>query len=278
MQWFAAAQEEIGRRLAEAPAAPPPSGPDAETAAAAHRQAEVKGKTAGLQHELESLAEDLGAAPPEAAGKLEAAQGEQGSAEGDLGRGDSGGALTHQEKALELLEQGGQDLQRSAAAQKQIEIGINAGFSQPASGVRSMSGAGVWARASSCAFAQGQGLSAAQGVARGTGALLAREAARLLRRGHQGVFQAHLAVSLITKYRRTGGDIVKTATFSELRNQARKYFDAVERGETIEIYRHGKPVAILMPVPKHSRERWRTAQPLRLSGASLSEAILADRR
>ena len=142
MQAFAAAQEEIGRRLAEAPASPPPSGPDAETAAAAQRQAEVKGETAGLQRELESLAEDLGAAPPEAAGKLETAQGEQGSAEGDQGRGDSAGALAHQEKALELLEQGGQDLQRSAAAQKRIEIGINAGFSQPASGVRSTSGGG----------------------------------------------------------------------------------------------------------------------------------------
>lgn len=70
---------------------------------------------------------------------------------------------------------------------------------------------------------------------------------------------------------------MKTATFSELRNQAKKYFDAVERGETIEIYRHGKPVAILMPFRQHSLERWRTAQPLSLSGASLSEAILADR-
>jgi hypothetical protein len=142
MQWFAAAQEEIGRQLAAAPASPPPSAPDAETSAAAQGQAEVRGKTAGLQHDLESLAEDLGAEPPEAAGKLEAAQGEQDAAEGALGRGDSGGALTHQEKALELLEQGGQDLQRSAAAQKQIEIGISAGFNQQTGGVRPMSRGG----------------------------------------------------------------------------------------------------------------------------------------
>ena len=70
---------------------------------------------------------------------------------------------------------------------------------------------------------------------------------------------------------------MKMATFSGLRNQAKKYFDAVERGETIEIYRHGKPVALLMPIQKHSLERWRTAHPLSLSGASLSEAILSDR-
>ncbi len=70
---------------------------------------------------------------------------------------------------------------------------------------------------------------------------------------------------------------MRTATFSELRNQAKKYFDAVERGETIEIYRHGKPVALLMPIRKNSLERWKTSLPLRLSGASLSAAILADR-
>jgi hypothetical protein len=143
MQWFAAAQDDIVRGLAQIPTSAPQSGSDADTATAARKQAELRGKTAGLQRELEATAEDLGAAPPEAAGKLEAAQGEQGSAEEDLGRGDSGGALTHQEKALELLEQGGQDLQRSAAAQKQIEIGIGAGFSQPRSAVRSMSRGGT---------------------------------------------------------------------------------------------------------------------------------------
>ncbi|MEK7389100.1 MAG: type II toxin-antitoxin system Phd/YefM family antitoxin [Elusimicrobiota bacterium] len=70
---------------------------------------------------------------------------------------------------------------------------------------------------------------------------------------------------------------MRTATFSELRNQAKKYFDAVEGGETIEIYRHGKPVAILSPIRARSLERWRTARPLALSGASLSHAVLADR-
>ena len=71
---------------------------------------------------------------------------------------------------------------------------------------------------------------------------------------------------------------MRTVTFSELRNQAKKYFDAVESGETVEIYRHGKPVAILMPFRKGSANRWKKSHPLRLSGASLlSSAILADR-
>ena len=70
---------------------------------------------------------------------------------------------------------------------------------------------------------------------------------------------------------------MKTATFSDFRNHAKKFFDAVEGGESVEIYRHGKPVAMLTPIRKHSMDRWKTAHPLTLPGLSLSRAILADR-
>ena len=70
---------------------------------------------------------------------------------------------------------------------------------------------------------------------------------------------------------------MRTVTFSELRNQAKKYFDAVEKGETVEVYRHGKPVAFLMPIRKRSLDRWKAFRPLKLSGVSLSQAILKDR-
>ena len=144
--WFAAAQEAIGRRLAEAPAAPPPQAPNPETAAASRRQAEVRGRTAELQRELEAMAAEFAAAPPEAAQNMESAQGEQQSAEAELDRGDSSAALAHQQKALALLEQGGEDLERCAAGQKRVEIGIGAGFSQPATGVRAAPGGGAGAR------------------------------------------------------------------------------------------------------------------------------------
>jgi len=70
---------------------------------------------------------------------------------------------------------------------------------------------------------------------------------------------------------------MKRATFSELRNNARKYFDAVEQGESVEIYRKGKPVAILSPVESRSHTRWKTSAPLVLEGVSLSETILRER-
>ena len=66
-------------------------------------------------------------------------------------------------------------------------------------------------------------------------------------------------------------------TFSELRNHAKKYFDAVESGESIEVYRNGKPVAILSPVLSASNKRWKKARPLEIEGLSLSRAILAER-
>ena len=70
---------------------------------------------------------------------------------------------------------------------------------------------------------------------------------------------------------------MKTVTFSELRNNAKKYFDTVEQGETLEVFRHGKPVAILMPSGSRGRSRAREVSPLRIPGVSLARAILKER-
>ena len=69
------------------------------------------------------------------------------------------------------------------------------------------------------------------------------------------------------------------ATFSELRNNARRYFDAVEKkGESIQIHRHGRPVAVLSPFQARSMERWKRAHPVRLKGVSGSRWVLEGRR
>jgi prevent-host-death family protein len=68
-----------------------------------------------------------------------------------------------------------------------------------------------------------------------------------------------------------------TVTFSELRNNAKKYFDAVEEGETLEIYRNGKPIAVLSPYSTAKGERWSGANPLEVTGISLSKIILEER-
>ncbi len=72
---------------------------------------------------------------------------------------------------------------------------------------------------------------------------------------------------------------MKTVTFSQLRNNAKKYFDAVEKGESVEVYRHGKPIAMLSPVVREAPlSRWKTANPIKIPGLSLSKEIIKDRR
>ncbi len=69
---------------------------------------------------------------------------------------------------------------------------------------------------------------------------------------------------------------MQNVTFSQFRNKAKNYFDAVEAGESVEIFRHGKPVAILSPV-RHHADYWKTVKPLVLHGLSLSQTILDER-
>lgn len=71
---------------------------------------------------------------------------------------------------------------------------------------------------------------------------------------------------------------MKTATFSQLRNNAKDYFDRVERGEQIEVYRHGKPIAIISPVRIPSNNRWKNSNAIEINGVSLSQVILSQRK
>jgi prevent-host-death family protein len=77
---------------------------------------------------------------------------------------------------------------------------------------------------------------------------------------------------------RTGDCNMITVTFTELRDHAKKYFDAVDEGETVTVCRHGKPAAMLTPINEHSMDRWKRANPLRIEGVELSKVILAERR
>ena len=79
---------------------------------------------------------------------------------------------------------------------------------------------------------------------------------------------------------------MKHATFTEVRNHAKQYFDdgqlgeliALESGETVRVLRNGKPIADIVPVmadiPSWKR---RKAQPLVLDSVSVSRMILEER-
>jgi antitoxin (DNA-binding transcriptional repressor) of toxin-antitoxin stability system len=76
----------------------------------------------------------------------------------------------------------------------------------------------------------------------------------------------------------TEAKIMRQTTFTELRNQARTFFDAVERGEVVRVFRNGKPIADIVPVVSETPSwKRRIAQPLIVKGVSMSAEILKDR-
>lgn len=71
---------------------------------------------------------------------------------------------------------------------------------------------------------------------------------------------------------------MRQATFTEVRNHAKAFFDIVATGESVRVLRNGKPIADIVPIatdlPSWKR---RKAQPLLLDGVSLSRLILEER-
>ena len=71
---------------------------------------------------------------------------------------------------------------------------------------------------------------------------------------------------------------MKQATFTEVRNHAKQFFDIVEAGESVRVLRNGKPIADIVPIvndlPSWKRRR---AQPIILDGVSVTKMILEER-
>lgn len=71
---------------------------------------------------------------------------------------------------------------------------------------------------------------------------------------------------------------MREANFTDLRNQAKYYFDLVEAGEIVRVMRNGKPVAEIHPIPR-DLPSWkrRVARPLAIGGSAVSSLILDER-
>jgi len=68
-----------------------------------------------------------------------------------------------------------------------------------------------------------------------------------------------------------------TVTQTEFRDHIRKYLDAVARGETIRVFRHGKPLATVVPDREARKAYWQQVKPLKLDGVSASKIIIEER-
>ena len=69
-----------------------------------------------------------------------------------------------------------------------------------------------------------------------------------------------------------------TVNFTTFRQKARSYFEAVEKGETVCIKRHGRIIAKIIPARKREPSWAGRALRLKIPGVSLSQAILEERR
>jgi prevent-host-death family protein len=72
---------------------------------------------------------------------------------------------------------------------------------------------------------------------------------------------------------------MKVVSFTDFRNNASSFLDLVEKGEEVEIHRHGKVVARLVPPVSRKGARWKKpGLKLVTKAPSLSKAVLEDRR
>lgn len=73
---------------------------------------------------------------------------------------------------------------------------------------------------------------------------------------------------------------MREVTFTEFRRNAASYFNSVEKGETVRISRHGKPIAEIVPLSSPARTlSWkRPGLLLEAGAASLSREVLRERK
>jgi prevent-host-death family protein len=72
---------------------------------------------------------------------------------------------------------------------------------------------------------------------------------------------------------------MKTVSFTDFRKNASTFVDLVEQGEQVEIQRHGRVVARLVPPGAKAVPAWqKPGLKLVTKAPSLSQAIVEDRR
>jgi prevent-host-death family protein len=73
---------------------------------------------------------------------------------------------------------------------------------------------------------------------------------------------------------------MKQVSFTEFRKNAAAYFNSVERGEAIQVLRHGRPIADIVPAasPKTTLSWKLPGLKLEIPGISLRREILKERK
>lgn len=70
---------------------------------------------------------------------------------------------------------------------------------------------------------------------------------------------------------------MQQTTFSEFRRHAKDYFDEVERGDVVRVYRNGRPIADIVPIPSVDPAWKRPVPRLAVRGGLASRAVMQGR-
>ena len=70
---------------------------------------------------------------------------------------------------------------------------------------------------------------------------------------------------------------MRQTTFSEFRRHAKNYFDDVEKGDVVRVYRNGRPIADIVPIPSVDPAWKRPVPRLAVRGDLASRAVIQGR-
>lgn len=70
---------------------------------------------------------------------------------------------------------------------------------------------------------------------------------------------------------------MRQTTFTELRRHAKDFFDSVEAGEVVRVFRNGRPIADIVPLAEPEPSWKRPVPRLTLRGTTASAAVIEDR-
>ncbi len=68
-----------------------------------------------------------------------------------------------------------------------------------------------------------------------------------------------------------------TVSSTKFRQHSKNYLDTVEKGETVQIVRHGKVIAHIIPATKKEPSWKKPGLRLNIPGLSLSQIVLKER-
>jgi len=70
---------------------------------------------------------------------------------------------------------------------------------------------------------------------------------------------------------------MQQTTFTNFRRHAKDYFDAVEGGDVVRVYRNGRPIADVVPIPAEEPAWKHPVVRIAVRGPRASDMVIQDR-